>query len=100
MTITGELTEDRSKELTEAVIRALQGAKHLILDIEDVTSLDISCLMLLCSAYSITTALNKRMTLAGACPYAVRSLIEADFCRLRGCVQSASECLFLDRLHG
>ena len=47
----GALTIQRSTELKEALAGALQQVDRLVLDMEQVSEFDLSCMQLLCSAH-------------------------------------------------
>lgn len=66
LTIDGKLTGKRAADLKAALMISLNNSSHLILNMEKVTELDRTCLNLLNAAWSVSSKLNKRLTLIGA----------------------------------
>ncbi len=72
LTINGELTIQNAAALQGALIESLEGTEHLVLNFENVTEVDISCLQLLCSAHSTIIKLNRSFTINSSCPEAFK----------------------------
>lgn len=86
MSIEGELTAYHAVELKRTLIRVLGNIDHLVLDLERVTKVDISCLQLLCSLHNALAVLNKDLTVNNVS--GIFGRVTADSVQLRrpGCV--------------
>ena len=65
VTLKGELTADRADELRDFLRRAFDQVNHVVLNLENVTMVDISCLHWFCSAHRMALMWKKCLTLAG-----------------------------------
>lgn len=63
LALNGKLTVDRAAELKKFLMKSMENANHVIIQIEKVTEVDISCLQLLCSAHRTFLNLNKNLVL-------------------------------------
>ncbi|MCL4490600.1 MAG: STAS domain-containing protein [Nitrospirae bacterium] len=97
MTIGGELTVQHADELKAALMRSLDAVDHLILNLDKVTEIDLSCLQLLCSAHRTSTELKKQLTITGNQSDALKQVIEtAGYSRHVGCAFDCNKsCLWL-----
>lgn len=66
MTLGGELTADCVNELRSSLRTALRQVNHVVLNLEKVTTVDISCLNLFCTAHRMAIMWKKSLTLAGS----------------------------------
>ena len=64
----GDMTVQRAGELKAALIEALDKATHLVIDLENITDADLSCLQLFCSAHRTSLKLNKSVSLSENAP--------------------------------
>jgi anti-anti-sigma factor len=97
LTMDGELTIQRAAELKTALISSLASVEHLVLNLEKVAEVDLSCLQLLCSAHRTSVRSNKRLTWAGNRPESLaRTVGDAGFVRHKGCVLDRDKsCLWV-----
>lgn len=97
LSINGAMTVDNSLELKELLLRALNGADHVVFDLEKVTDVDLSCLQILCSAHRTSARLNKKVTLGGIRAEVFLKAVEcAGFERHTGCIyDTAKTCLWV-----
>jgi anti-anti-sigma regulatory factor len=65
LTLRGSLSEIHAGELRANLLRGLGYAGRLIVNCEQVASLDMNCLKLLCTAYRVSHTLKKDFVLAG-----------------------------------
>ncbi len=63
-----DLNIQRATYLKEAMSDALKYVDTCILDLEEVTSYDLSCIQVLYSAYKTAETTGKQITLSGKCP--------------------------------
>ncbi len=68
LTINGELTIQNANALKGVLLSTLQDTETLILNIENITGADLSCLQMLYSAYKAGEQSDKRFRLSGNCP--------------------------------
>jgi len=86
LTISGELTIQHAAALHEALLSALEDADTLVLNLENVTGADLSCLQLLYSAYTTVDKRDKCFRLSGNCPEVFREAArEAGYLSDAGC---------------
>ena len=57
----GELSIEQAAELKTALINSIENSDNVIIDIEDITEIDLSCMQLLCSAHQTLINLNKHL---------------------------------------
>jgi anti-anti-sigma regulatory factor len=65
LTLKGSLSEPQAGELRTHLARGIDRVSRLIVNCEQVTSLDMACLKLLCTAYRVSHVLKKEFALAG-----------------------------------
>ncbi len=88
----GELTIEQAVEIKKVLMTALGNTARLILDLENVSEADLTCLQLLCSAHRMSIMLNKRLILSDKRSDAFRKLCKAaGFQRHTGCVLDKQE---------
>ncbi|NOZ68940.1 MAG: STAS domain-containing protein [Deferribacteres bacterium] len=99
LTINGELTIQNAAVFKDVLLESLEKTGHLVLNLENVTDVDLSCLQLLCSAYLATTELNRRLTMDGGCPEAFRkAATDSGYLKDEACKPSAcnKSCLWTE----
>jgi ABC-type transporter Mla MlaB component len=83
--VRGELTVEYAKGFQAALSEELQKSDRILLDLENVTEADISCLQLLCSAFGTAAKLSKQVSLGDNLPgQFVQFAIDAGYSRVRG----------------
>ena len=92
----GNLSIERSEELRQFFLGRFKDSDPLVLNLDGVESVHVSCLQILCSAHRSFWALDRSLTLKGKIPKGFkRGLEEAGFDRERGCPLDRSQtCLF------
>jgi len=65
LTLEGDQTIQYSNELRTFLLKSFDSVHHVVLDVERVTSLDLSCLQLICSAHKTAAGMKKRLTVTG-----------------------------------
>jgi anti-anti-sigma regulatory factor len=95
--IEGILTVDRAEELRKALLDALNKVNHVKFDLEKVTSIDLSCLQLLCSAHRTASLMNKEFSQSGSSSEAFKKTVtSAGLPRSIGCTETmAKGCLWI-----
>ncbi len=89
LTVNGELTIQNAGAFKNLLAESLEKTGHLVLNLENVTEVDLSCLQLLCSAQLTTTELNRRLTMDGGCAEAFRkAAAESGYLGDEACKQS------------
>jgi len=76
LTLEGEITITEAGELKKALLEGLNRAKQLLVEIENITALDLTCLQLLCSAERSYPEKEKVITFSGKIPEAFRNTAE------------------------
>lgn len=96
ITVTGELTTGNIEKLRSLLIKALADTDVVGLDMENVTSVDLSCLQLLCSAHRSAVSKNRRLYLRhGRTDALLRAADAAGYSRRAGCrIDSEKTCLW------
>lgn len=97
LTVEGGLTIQNAAELKTALMKALDSVDHLVLNLDKVTEIDLSCLQLLCSAHRTLSSLKKQITIAGSQLETLRQTIEvAGYARHVGCsFDCNNNCLWM-----
>lgn len=65
LTLSGSLSGPHAVELREHLLHGLDRAGRIIVNCEQVTSIDTACLKLLCTAYRVSRMLKKDFVFAG-----------------------------------
>jgi len=65
LTLQGSLSGPQAEELRTHLVRGFDRVDRLIVNCEQVTSIDMGCLKLLCTAYRVSHVLKKDFALAG-----------------------------------
>lgn len=93
----GDLTIDRAEELKNTLLDALDKVSDVHFNIEKVTSMDLSCLQLLCSAHRTASLMNKEFSQSGGSSEAFKKTVtSAGYPRSIGCTETmAKGCLWI-----
>jgi len=91
LTVNGELTIQNAAAFRDVLLEYLEKTGHLVLNLENVTEVDLSCLQLLRSAQITTTELDRRLTMDGGCPESFRkAAADSGYLREEAC--DPSDC--------
>ncbi len=91
----GECTVQHSNELKMVLVDAIKKNENLIVDLEGITEMDISCLQLLCSAHNSSIKSNKQFSLNSNRPQSFIKLVnDAGYSRFEGCEGPDRHCLW------
>jgi anti-anti-sigma regulatory factor len=83
----GRCTIEHAAELKAVLIDALHGQEDLVVSLDGVSELDLSCLQLLCSAHGTSLKRNKSFTLDGIFPEAFKQIVkDAGFLGAMSCL--------------
>jgi anti-anti-sigma factor len=82
LTFDGELTEERSDRLKEALMVSLDNAEHVVVNFENVTKIDFICVQLFCQALKKAKRLKRHLTLTGMQEDAYKKIEEAGMTRM------------------
>ena len=83
LTLEGDQTIQYSNELRTALLKSFDSVHHVLLDVERVASLDISCLQLICSAHKTAAGMEKRLTVTGNSETFKKTMEEAGYGNIR-----------------
>lgn len=94
----GALTIARAEELRSMLSQALENAEQLVVNVDNVTDMDLSALQLFCSAHHTSARAGKRITIDGnRLPAMSRSIEQAGYVRRFGCLsEGSSPCLWME----
>lgn len=97
ITFEGDLTLQNAEKMKKALLKSLETAGQVTLKLDRVTSLDLSCLQLLCSAHRTAVRKNRPITLSISCPELFQRFVrEAGFIRHIGCeMDHKKSCLWI-----
>ncbi len=88
--INSGLTIQSAEALKDVLVESLKETDHIVLDLNSVTEVDLSCLQLLCSAHKTYRDLNRKFTLStDSTEVFFETVKAAGFQRHMGC---ESEC--------
>ncbi len=101
LTLRGSLSELHAGELRTYLAHGIDRMNRLIVNCEKVTSLDMICLKLLCTAYRVSRVLKKDFALAGDRTALFRQAAGADEYAngAETCQGCEIECLWIDSDH-
>jgi anti-anti-sigma regulatory factor len=93
----GSWTVERANELKELLIGALKSSDHIIVELEELAELDLSCLQLLCSAHYKFLTLGRSLALHEKKSENFKKVVrEAGFRRKLGCHENPhAACLWI-----
>lgn len=96
--LTGDLTITRAAEILSILKESLQANDEVRITLQDVSSVDLSCLQLLCSAHRTAAAAGQVLNLVAPVPEVLRQLIrQKGFKRQKNCAFSPkADCLCFD----
>lgn len=97
LTLKGALTIERANELKLVLLDALDKNDNVVLNLEAVTEVDLSCLQLLCSAHRTSLDRHKQLSLEGRQPESFQQTVrDAGYTRPVGChKESHQRCLWI-----
>lgn len=92
----GEMTIEHAASLRDSLLKSLEGADNIVLDLNNVTTVDLSFLQLLCSAHRTSVKAQKSMEMKSDYPESLKQAVrEAGYSRHFGCtLESDSTCLW------
>lgn len=76
MTLSGDLNIQHAQSLRDALLEAVEKVSHLTLNLEQVSSADLSFTQILCATHRTLLAEGKTLAVAGNIPDAVRETVE------------------------
>ncbi len=86
VTISGELNIENASALKDILISSLEKTESVVVNLENLTDVDLSCLQLFCSAYKTADASGKCFTISGNCSLVFKDAIkDARFLQNAGC---------------
>ncbi len=96
--VSGDMTVQNVKELKGVLIESLDDTDHIVMDLNGVVEVDLSCLQLLCSAHKTLAEMNKKITLGNNCTEQIRETVKsAGFLKHMGCGSECDEnCLWFN----
>ncbi len=102
LTFNGALTVHSANKMKIALMKVLVHSDHVVLDLKDVTTVDLTGLQLLCSVHRTAIHLERELTLKVPLPDLLNCIIEdSGFCRHMGCeLDHKRNCLWVCRTSG
>lgn len=95
LVLEGDLTIQRAAEIKKAFDGSFDGVKKLVLNLEKVDEIDLSCLQIFCSAHRTSAKMEKELVIDGECPEVLKKVIEsAGFTRQTGCSKDYQKSCF------
>jgi len=94
LVISGSLTIEHASEFREALIKSLEKASHVMLNMDGVTETDLSCLQLLCSAHRTFVNTKKSVELAEISDTLKQAVRDIGYKRNLGCMQETEKSCF------
>lgn len=92
--ISGSLTIEYTVQFKDALTDSLKQDADLIVDLDSITDMDLSCLQLLCSAHKTFTNAKRSIKLAGIPDVLKQSVHNAGYKRNSGCTKEAGKTCF------
>ena len=97
LVISGELTIRFASELRDVLLQAMNGGEQIIIRLENISEVDLSCLQLFCSAHRTALEFFKKLTLEVQNSEIFRERArQSGFLRNRGCsLDQGKTCLWI-----
>jgi len=96
LVIAGELNIEHAQALKETLLQSLGGTGPLLLNLENVTAIDLSCLQLLCAAHRSWLTANRKLAIASCSGVFSQTARDAGYSREMGCsIDADRSCLWL-----
>ncbi len=76
VSISGALTIESASELRKILVNSISKAGHVVLEIGNVTEMDLSCLQLFYAAHKRAKETGKGFSLKGGCPDVFKKAVE------------------------
>lgn len=92
--VSGSLTIEYAGQFKDALTDSLKQDADLIVDLDSITDMDLSCLQLLCSAHRTFTNAKRSIKLAGIPDVLKQSVHNAGYKRNSGCTKEAEKTCF------
>jgi anti-anti-sigma regulatory factor len=98
----GEVTLQDIVETKKVILDSLCAASSVVLDLREVSDIDLPCLQLLCSAHRTSVKLGKSITFSGELSDSFMAVVEkAGYRRTKGCALDVDDtCLWKEVTHG
>lgn len=91
----GELTIQDAAALRDTLLKGFEEADGIRVNVEEVETIDLSCLQILCSAHRTALALNKSFVLEACAAPVLKAAEEAGFTRHTGCsIDISQSCVW------
>ncbi len=96
LTLTGALTIDRADELRSMLLENRKKIHQLVVKLMDISTVDLTCFQVLCSAHRLFVAENKKLSLSPETDEVFQEMMQrSGFTRVKACGQNLnSECLW------
>lgn len=95
LALSESLSIEDAAQLKDAVSETLSSATHLSIDLSGVTSIDLCCLQVLCSAHRTAVAEGKNLALLNPGDWFLEALRETGYLRHVGCMKTGGHnCLW------
>ena len=98
LTINGDLTIQNATALQGILMSSMEGSDSLVIHLQNVTDIDLSCLQLFCAAYKTAEASDTCISFSGSCPDIFQKAAqETGFVYLPGCgADCEKSCLWAE----
>jgi anti-anti-sigma regulatory factor len=99
LTINGSVTIKNVGALKKVLIDMIDQTDNLIINIAEISDVDITFLQLLCSAHKTLLRNNKSLTISESCPESFRKTInKSGYSQHKGCgLDKNNSCLWLKK---
>ena len=99
LTINGSVTIENIDALKKVLINLMDQTDSLMINIADISEVDITFLQLLCSAHKTMIIRNKRLTISESCMETFRKTINnSGYSQHKGCgLDKTDSCLWLKK---
>ncbi|MBF0457736.1 MAG: STAS domain-containing protein [Nitrospirae bacterium] len=97
LSLEGDIRIEDAAQFKDLLMRHMEDADDLSINISNVTQVDLSCFQIICSAHRFYSRMNKNLSLDGEIPENIRTLaIKSGFKRHKGCaLDSGDTCIWM-----
>ena len=99
LTINGSATIENVDALKKLLIEMMDQTDNLMINIADISEIDVTFLQLLCSAHKTMISKNKNLTISESCSESLRKTINnSGYSQHKGCgLDKTDSCLWLKK---
>ena len=99
LTITGSVTIENIDAVKKVLVDIIDQSDHVMVNIADITEVDVTFLQLLCSAHKSMISRNKTLSISESCSKSfLKTIDNSGYSQHKGCkIDTTGSCLWLKK---